>query len=37
MTVPHREGSREGLVAPPVLRQAAAEEVGAVGLHQASG
>lgn len=37
MTAAHREGSREGLVAPPVVRQAAAEEVGAVGLHQASG
>lgn len=35
--IPHREGSRQRLVAPPVLRQAAAEEVRAVGLHQASG
>lgn len=35
--IPHSEGSRQGLVTPPVLRQAAAEEVRAVGLYQASG
>lgn len=34
--IPHSEGSRQGLVAPPVLWQAAAEEVWAVSLHQAS-
>lgn len=34
---PHSEGSRQGFVAPPVLWQAAAEEVGAVRLDQASG
>lgn len=35
--IPYCESSREGLVTPPVLRQAAAKEVGAVGLYQASG
>ncbi len=37
MMIPHSEGSRQGLVTPPVLRQAAAEEVWAVSLYQASG
>lgn len=32
----HSERSWQGLVAPPVMRQAAAQEIGAVGGHQAS-